>query len=89
MPLCERLRLDAGRSFTQTLTVRVYVALALLAIVLAVTNKSDMNASKYNIYYGNNHMIESGSKFSDTSILASKGIMLAKTESSHNATYGR
>lgn len=33
MPLCERLRINAGRSFAHSLIVRVFVVLVLFAII--------------------------------------------------------
>lgn len=33
MPLCERLRINAGRSFAHSLIARVFVVLALFAII--------------------------------------------------------
>lgn len=54
MPLCERLRLDAGRSFTQTLLVRVYVAMVLLLLVTVITNKQHLNLDKADFIFGSN-----------------------------------
>lgn len=44
MPLSDRIRIDAGRSYTHTLMVRVMTALLLVVFTLAVTKgpSSDM-----------------------------------------------
>ena len=43
MPLCERIRIDAGRSYTQTLFARVLVALALIVVTMVATVRSSNN----------------------------------------------
>lgn len=54
MPLCDKIRLDAGRPFIKTLIARIYVALFLLAVVAMVTHKNPLNLNKYDLFIGKN-----------------------------------
>ena len=58
MPLSDKLRIDAGRPFIQTLIARVYVALALVAIMLAVTNKHKVDYSDTLIFGEQNKTVQ-------------------------------
>ena len=76
MPLSERIRLDAGRPYSSTLTARIYVAIVLLVFTFAVVQKNSSNLHDINgINFG---------KQEQTSPKQVTNIVVAK-----NDTYGR
>lgn len=88
MPLSEKLRLDAGRSFTHTLIARVYVALALVVLMLVVTNKHKINFSDP-LIFGQTQQI----KLSDLPVVTNAPIIMNTNYetilTTKNDTYGR
>lgn len=94
MPLCERLRLDAGRSFAHTLTVRIYVAAILLILVMVVTNKHSIDYENIDILFGSNNVKPSNiiSDIDSKIMLQSSNIIFNPTTKiliASNDTYGR
>lgn len=48
MPLCERIRIDAGRAYTQTIFARTIVALALILLIALIAIFRDPGNSASN-----------------------------------------
>ena len=58
MPLSEKIRLDAGRPYIQTLLARIYVSFVLVVLTIVVVHRNDGISIKYNNEFGQKQNIQ-------------------------------